>query len=303
MKIKILLSMMLIASGIHYNSYGQSNNPKDLIINIDSILANPGVFNNEFVKIKGQVIQYSPGDSQTTASYSVQGEYGGKIIVTTMDTKPEVFQLYEVAGTVVIDPYTQDPYIIERSKSVSERSSSSIANPLLLFGMFIGTLAIAVFFVVYYVKSTIKQNIGSQKANASQSSGGGFNNDFKTIRLSINNPKSLKFIPGKLVITSGDDRGKELMIAGYPTSKGNVVSIGRESVSGDKAYSHIQLTETTVSRKQAELIQVDGRILIKNLSETNYTQLNGRELKPEQEIEVTPNSIIKMGSLELKYVI
>jgi len=303
MKVKILLALMIIASGLYFNSYGQSENSENVIINIDSIIANPGVFNNEFVKIKGQVIQYSSGDSQTTASYSVQGEYGGKIIVTTMDTKPEVFQLYEVTGTVVIDPYTQEPYIIERSKNVSERSGSSIANPLLLFGMFIGTLAIAVFFVVYYVKSTIKQSIGSQKANTSQTSISGFNNDFKTIRLSVNNPKSLKFIPGKLVIISGDDRGKELMIAGYPTSKGNVVSIGRESVSGDKAYSHIQLTETTVSRKQAELIQVDGRIMIKNLSETNYTQLNGKELKPEQEIEVTPNSIIRMGSLELKYVI
>ena len=300
---RFLLSTLMLSILVS-NALSQAGRKEEQLITIDNILGSPGKYNNEFVKIRGQVIQYSPGDNQSTASYTVQGEYGGKIIVTTMDNKPDVFQIYEVAGTVVIDPYTQEPYLIERFKYVSNIGGGAVENPLILFAFFIGSLAIAVIVVIYYVKKTIKNSMPpSVPAYAGVKSGASFDNDFKTIRMTVNNPKNLVYMPGKLVIVSGPDVGKELMISGFPSTRGNIVTVGRENVAGDKAYSHIQLTESTISRKQAEIIQAENRILLKNLSETNYTQLNGKELKPEQEKEITPNSVIRMGSLEFKYVV
>jgi hypothetical protein len=125
--------------------------------------------------------------------------------------------------------------------------------------------------------------------------------EFKTIKITTETSKTLKFIPGKLVILSGDDKGKEFMISGYPTPDGNVVTIGREEIKGDRRYAHIQLMERTVSRKQAELIAVGDQLFVKNLSETNFTQLDGVELQPREQKQLKPDSVIKTGEIEFQY--
>jgi hypothetical protein len=124
---------------------------------------------------------------------------------------------------------------------------------------------------------------------------------FKTIVVSPSAPKTIKFIAGFLEILNGEDKGKNFRIAGYPTPTGGIVTIGREEVTGERAFAHIQLREKTVSRKQAELISTDGKLYIKNLSETNFTKVDGVELKPEERIELKPDSVIKMGELEFRY--
>lgn len=127
--------------------------------------------------------------------------------------------------------------------------------------------------------------------------------DYKTIKIVRTSPKTLKFIPGKLVITDGADKGKEFKVAGYPTTNGFIVTIGRNEVNGDRAYAHIQLNEKTVSREQAELHYIDHKLYVKNLSETNFTQLNGVELSPGQTVEIQSGSTIKTGEVEFKYVV
>jgi len=51
-------------------------------------------------------------------------------------------------------------------------------------------------------------------------------------------------------------------------------------VEGERAFAHIQLGDTyrTVSRMQAEIIQQDQTILLKNTSETNPTMVNGDQV-------------------------
>jgi|WetSurMetagenome_2_1015567.scaffolds.fasta_scaffold111026_1 hypothetical protein len=128
-------------------------------------------------------------------------------------------------------------------------------------------------------------------------------NDYKTVRIAISSPKTLKFVPGQLVIASGEDKGKSFRIAGYPTPEGSIVSIGRESVTGDRAYSHVQIDNkfSTVSRKQAEIISREGKLFVKNLSETNLTQVDGIEIKPGQLAELKAGSTIRTGELEFQY--
>ncbi len=309
MKYKSIFYLFLITLvAIGFPGLAQESDDEQ-VIPIDSILSDPSRFNNEFVKIKGQVTQFTPGDAQSTASYVIKGDFGTDINVTTMDVKPEVFSIYVISGTVVIDPYTQQPYVIEKGRTLV-KDNTGMNNPMVLFGMFSGFLVIAVLIVVLIVRTSKPPYVASAEVAAERAitdsesdEGVGYDNDFKTIRIPSNSPKTLKFIPGKLVVTSGEDEGKEFMISGFPSPEGNVVSIGREVVTGDRAYSHIQLTEKTISRRQAEIIQQNGKLFLRNLSETNYTQLNGVELSPEEQVEVEPDSVIRMGELEIKYVV
>jgi hypothetical protein len=74
-------------------------------------------------------------------------------------------------------------------------------------------------------------------------------------------------------------------------------------LTGDAAYSHIQLFEKTVSRRQAEIHYIDNKMYLINLSETNPTQLNGVELKPGETAEILDESVIKTGDVEFKYLV
>lgn len=116
-------------------------------------------------------------------------------------------------------------------------------------------------------------------------------------------PKTMKFVPGRLVIAAGPDQGKEFRIAGRPTPEGNVVTIGRAEVEGEKAFAHIQLGDTyrTVSRMQAEIIQQDDTILLKNTSETNPTMVNGDHVPTGESVEIEGGDMIRMGELMLRY--
>jgi hypothetical protein len=116
-------------------------------------------------------------------------------------------------------------------------------------------------------------------------------------------PKTMKFVPGRLVIAAGPDQGKEFRIAGRPTPEGNVVTIGRAEVEGERAFAHIQLGDTyrTVSRMQAEIIQQDQTILLKNTSETNPTMVNGDQVPAGETVELGDGDMIRMGELMLRY--
>ena len=143
----------------------------------------------------------------------------------------------------------------------------------------------------------IKSESSSSQAPEEDSGGGPETLKFKAP------PKTMKFVPGRLVIAAGPDQGKEFRIAGRPTPEGNVVTIGRAEVEGEKAFAHIQLGDTyrTVSRMQAEIIQQDDKILLKNTSETNPTMVNGDHVPTGESVELDGGDMIRMGELMLRY--
>ncbi len=116
-------------------------------------------------------------------------------------------------------------------------------------------------------------------------------------------PKTMKFIPGRLVVAAGPDQGKEFRIAGHPTPEGNVVTLGRAEVEGERAFAHIQLGDTyrTVSRMQAEIIQQDDTILLRNKSNTNPTMVNGEQVEAETTVELEDGDMIRMGEMMMRY--
>jgi pSer/pThr/pTyr-binding forkhead associated (FHA) protein len=125
--------------------------------------------------------------------------------------------------------------------------------------------------------------------------------NLKTMIIPATSSRTMKLIPGGLEVITGDDKGRTIRISGYPTEDGSTVTIGREPVSGPRDYAHIQLKERTISRKQAEIIYKDGKLFIKNLSQTNYTSLNGKDIPVDTELELKSGSIITFGEIEMKY--
>jgi hypothetical protein len=125
--------------------------------------------------------------------------------------------------------------------------------------------------------------------------------NLKTMVIPSTAPRTMKFIPGEFEVITGDDKGRIIKIGGYPTEDGSIVTIGREQVTGQRDFAHIQLKEKTISRRQAEIILKDGKMYIKNLSQTNYTKLDGKDIPPDTSAELNSGSVITFGEVEMKY--
>ncbi len=130
--------------------------------------------------------------------------------------------------------------------------------------------------------------------------------DFSTIKINFagGDQRTLKFIPGKLELITGADKGKSFMFAGFPTENGAEVTLGRGKAQPGRQYAHIQVDSQfmTVSKEQAVLRYKDGILAIKNISNVNPTQVDDQTLQPGELQELKIGSIIRTGELEFKYV-
>ena len=317
---KIFYFLLFVFFGLGSIANGQIDNypsqSEQKILDINEILNSPGLYSNEFVRIKGLVIQYTPANQQTTSFYLLKGDFGGIIRVNTAQDKPETNAKYEVSGTIVVDKVNQEVFLIEQSKTMldvpviqTEVIEKSVFDwkLLLLLGALILLL---VLFVIYLMINRKSRNVSipvQQNTGTEISVPGDFENDisqnmeFKTIKISQESPKTLKLIPGRLQIVSGLDKGKEFPIMATPGPEGNVLKIGREK--GLPGTSYIELLEKTVSRQQAEILFKDNKLYIRNLSTTNHTRHNGKDLTPGELAELSSGSVITTGEVEFKYVL
>ena len=297
---------------------------------VENIINNPGSYDGESVTVEGVVTQYVEGNASTTSYYILKGYYGGKIKVNTASVKPEVNQKYKVNGIVYIDPISREPFISEQSKSIIggyqysapnnndsiNKSNNNNTQVLLMIGLIILLLISVIIFFIWQKKGQTEPHLSGQvlsggtppsieppnhpnyPQNTQVSSP-------KTVRIPPSTPNNtLKFVPGKFIIKSGIDKGTVIApLQAYPDASGSVITVGREDVQGPRAQSHIKIDDSiqTVSRMQAEIIYKNNKVFIKNLSKTNYTEVNGYALQPNQVKELRPGSIIKMGELEWEY--
>jgi hypothetical protein len=100
--------------------------------------------------------------------------------------------------------------------------------------------------------------------------------DGATLRFAIPDEGTLQFLPGRLEVVSGPDRGREVRFVRSGAGDRMEVTFGR---SEGPAYRHVQLMARTVSRQHAAMVLTDGHWALKNLSATNPVLLNGRALE------------------------
>ncbi len=134
---------------------------------------------------------------------------------------------------------------------------------------------------------------------------------YDTIKFSPSVPKTMRFIPGKLEVLNGPDKGKALMLAGYHTPEGSVASIGRDyqeweshsALQGDRKFAHIRIRDDsrTLSRMQAEFIYRDGKLYLKNLGSINPSQVDGNNVQVNELAEIKDGSKIQAGYIEFRY--
>lgn len=306
--------------------YSQNSSIRDLL----KVAASK---DGEVVEVSGLVVQYIESQTKTTSFYLIKDEYGAMIKVNTSNIRITTNEKFKVNGILYFDNKTKEPFISEQFRILSSGEkiiTNTVVDPnsivindkddnffsenaTLLTIIGISLLSLVIILTILLRKkntlivknSTLKQKESDSPKNVFSSATEFYSinqqESFSTIKIPQSAPKTMKLIPGELEIMTGPDKGKKFKMAGNATPNGNVITIGRESQAGENAYSHIELKEKTVSRKQAELISKNGNLWVKNLSETNYTRADGKELKPGEQAELKNNSIINIGELELKY--
>ena len=297
---------------------------------IDNIVTTPGKYSDAAVEVVGVVSLYVPAVSTSTGHYLLKSETGTVIRVNTTEKAPELRRKYRVAGIVYLDPATKAPFISEKSRVRADVTGAEEASPgqesaeknwwedttiLSLFALLVIVAAFVMYLRLRKKRPGLPQPAAAEppQAVALTTTEGAvpldleatypLPSDLKTVRLTPSSPMTMKYVPGELVLVSGEDKGKAFKIAGFPTPEGSIVTIGREAVTGERAYAHIQIHDRfhTVSRKQAEFIWKDKKLFVKNLSETNPTQVDGAEVKSGKLVQVKPGSIVRTGELEFQY--
>ena len=351
------------------------------VVQIDSILFNPGMYNNEAVEIEGTVTQYVSGTPSSTAYYILKGDYGATIKVNTDNQSPQINKRYRVRGIIYINN-NSEPFLSEKSRSPengdidndgisnAEDNCPNKANPgqvdsdndgigdvcdncpqkanpgqadsdndgkgdvcdswlppWIYIVLGIGIILLLIILILRRrnpspksAPSTHTEKAPRSDASAasSQNVGGdtiqydvlqGGSGDTVKIPTSSSSDKTLKTIPGKFVITSGDDANKSFKLFGVPTREGDMASVGREGsnweekVPGDRKFSHVLLQDSTntLSRLQAEFIYKNNQLHIRNKGNINKTQVNGKELEVDNTVPLKSGDIIKAGQIEIKY--
>jgi len=283
------------------------------MVELKDILKNPASYNQEEVVVNGLAIQYVEATEKTTSYYYLKDDYGAIIKVHTAESRPETNVKYQVRGILYIDSETELPFISERSKFKVDSVPPPPPSTTWLEENWIMVLIIGAALLLLILLTTLLTTRKKDKASKPHENDidSSFDrqdlsvqkDNLKTMVLPASVPKTMKFIPGEFEVLTGDDKGRIIKIGGFPSEEGSIVTIGREIVSGPRDFAHIQLKERTISRRQAEIILKDGKLYIKNLSETNYTKLDGKELPPNTSAELTAGSVLTFGEVEMKYKI
>lgn len=290
------LSFLFIIGTVFSTSVSAQTKPEE--VTIQELSSNYIQFQDEAVVVKGLVTQYQPETVATMAYYSIEGEYGYTATVKTSKKPPKLQRKYKVRAVVKLDDAVYDFYLIEINKR--------IILPVWVI-VLIAVIALLVAGIGYLLISsfTSKPEEAPAKPAPASAAEPAYDDAFKTVQIVTDKDakKTLVYIPGKLSILTGEDKGKDIILSGYPGPDGAIVTIGSREEQGERKTAHIRLMEPTVSRAQAELVLLnkDKKLMIKNLSKTNYTQVNGEEVLPDTLKEVVAGDTIKTGEVEFKY--
>jgi hypothetical protein len=106
---------------------------------------------------------------------------------------------------------------------------------------------------------------------------------------------TLEFLPGRLEVIAGADRGQEIHFVRPREDELPSVTFGRLE---GPPHRHVQLLDRTVSRQHARLTYVDAHWHLTNLSRTNPVQLNGNALPNDgPAVSLMTGDKIEMGAV------
>jgi hypothetical protein len=120
----------------------------------------------------------------------------------------------------------------------------------------------------------------------------------RSVRFSVPTDATLQFLPGRLEITNGADRGRDLRFVRMPGAAITEITFGR---CAGAPYRHVQLEDATVSRKHARLRLQQQRWHLTNWSSTNPVLHNGVELAVDEEVALSDGDRVDMGEVIFRF--
>ncbi len=292
---------------------------------VSDIRANPRGYANNIVTVEGFATQWIDREPQkTTAFYFLKDDWGGVIKIRTSKEKPLIGERYRVTGPVGIDvPLTKDPYISEETRVHIRPSGGEASQPVptpvvitppveglstqtvLLIAAIVVVLILLVGLLVWLARSrstaaSADLGGGGIAPGESFAEPGGQVIEGRTIKMHAPPPGTLKILPGYLEVAKGDETVKEIRFYKVKGQSTPEVTFGRLA---GPPYSHIELKQMTVSRRQAKLTYINNQWILTNFAATdsNPTRHNGLELPVDGQVALGEGDRIEMGELQFVF--
>lgn len=320
MKRKIILrTLLIIAAGMFMtlnagaiNMAPEPQHDPDSIIDVQDI--DIDIHKDLLITIKGLITEYFPPVGNQTAYYVLKGRYGAFIKVNTTGRQPVINRKYKVKGVIKADYDTGEPYMMEVKRTI-------IFPTWIFFAIGgVGVLILAIVLLLTLGNKSGKRQEkpdygatsgpapGAPKSEPAQepSSNEEFNYDpdFKTVKVVTDSGMTMVLFEGKLKMLDGLESGKEIPLWGSPNGETGILSVGKTEKFGEERAYHFWIDEPTVSRKHADLIwyRTKKRLVLKNYSKVNYSQVNGEEVMVDETRELKFGDKIKFGNREFEYI-
>ena len=284
-------------------------------VRIKTIIDDPYRFREDTVVVIGSVTQYGEEKTKYSKYYYLKGDWGGIIKVVTDIDWPEVNERYEVRGIVVINDRGEVNLVERARKNIKDFDTSSPttntgqastpSNESKEWMYYLIGLA-AILLVVVIVLAVVMTSRKRSEYVTSIPGATGINQELtnipepatfvegSTIKMAAPPVGTLKLLPGRFEVVSGDDTVKEIRFYKTKSQDETEITFGRGT---GPHYSHIQLKPLTVSTKQAKLIWTNGKYTLINYSTVNPTIVNGNPLAKEGSETLEEGTRIEMGEV------
>jgi hypothetical protein len=289
------------------------------LVKATDITGNVQSYNNRTVTLEGTCTQWNEGAEGTVPFYTLKDYYGGVINVRTL-TAPVVGEKYRVTGIVSGDPATMDVYVSETSRGPVEAPPPpppppptvwewiKAHLPLVLIVAIVVVVLVLIGLIVWLARPRKTQTAPglATPVGAGALPGGAFPDappstiEGRTIKITAPPPGTLKILPGRLEVVSGDEIVKEIRFYRVKGQTIPEVTFGRTP---GAPFVHVELKMQTVSRRQAKMTFFNNQWMLTNFatSESNPTKHNGVEMPPDGQVALGEGSTIEMGEVKFVY--
>jgi hypothetical protein len=285
---------------------------------VSSILQNPRAYRDEVVTLEGFITQYVEATAKSTSFYFIKDDWGAILKVRTSKEKPDVGKRYSVRGPVSIDPITREPYLSEESRTemaigqlqAPAPAPTPVPAPVPvpqknnLIYILVAAIVIVAVLILYLLYKALRRR-SAEGLLTEEPAVQGLKVpppeemlEGKTVKIAIPPAGTLKLLPGRLIVVSGEDNVKELRFYRTKNQDENEILFGRAA---GTSYNYVQLKSMTVSAKHAKMIYAGGKFTIINYSSTNPVKVNSKDLEVNGSSVLNDGDKVELGEVVFEF--
>jgi len=299
-----------------WKQFGSLSQTQERVIN--QILS--GQLNNDSVTVNGVVVRLDTKPAQNTVSYVLRDDWDDEVTVVSEQGHPETGERYIVQGVVNYDNSVNENIIIETNRRLamqespppvqeSQQITSTQQEPENAIDIYLILLIVAVVAVLIVLTVLLVRKSGGEAQPQPIDPSSVVSVDDKTIKTVAPTEKAIqqgtvKVMPGRFEVSEGSDL-QEIRLIRPPGAAEHEIKYTFGRKSGDK-FKHIQLNDTTVSSRQAELLFRNGKYVLVNIPDPNdpdryATLVNGEKMQAQENRTLSEGDVIQMGHVVLIY--